>query len=249
MSACRLALITALFLSIGGADPLWAEERTAVDGWPTFAVGKVNVRGGGFCTATLVAPDRMLTAAHCLRDASGRWYHPTRLMVELSPHRDGRKGHAPVRAIVPAPGLTFAADGRADDPARNWAVLELNTGGRRDARVQPVPLASPTDRDSLGDDSVFTLVAFTPQRPFVATMAEGCRLLQIRGEPRLLLHDCAATAAVAGAPVFTDTGAGPILVGIQIGTGSLDGEPVGVAAMLERILDPGVLLDGRTDNP
>jgi hypothetical protein len=49
--------------------------------------------------------------------------------------------------------------------------------------------------------------------------------------------------------VFTDTGAGPILVGIQIGTGSLDGEPVGVAAMLERILDPGVLLDGRTDDP
>jgi hypothetical protein len=170
-------------------------------------------------------------------------------MVELAPHRDGRKGHAPVQSYRAAPGLAFGPDGQPDDPARDWAVLELGNGGVRDGRVRPVPLAPPSERDRLGPDSLFTLVAFTPQRPYVATMAEGCRYRQIRGEPQILLHDCATTASIAGAPVFLDTEEGTVLVGIQVGSGLLDGAPVGVAALLERTIEPDTLLEGKAAAP
>ncbi|MEM8798570.1 MAG: trypsin-like serine protease, partial [Pseudomonadota bacterium] len=35
-------------------------------GWE--AVGKLNIDGRGFCTGALIAPDIVLTAAHCLYD-------------------------------------------------------------------------------------------------------------------------------------------------------------------------------------
>src|SRR4051794_20402756 len=97
----------ALALSAAASAATGAAERPSVDGWPGYSVGKVNIRGGGFCTATLIAEDRALTAAHCLHAGGGQWYPVGRLMVELGPHRAGRKGYASVRGILPAPGLTF----------------------------------------------------------------------------------------------------------------------------------------------
>ena len=188
----RSAALALVFACSMGVDVTGARagERPSVDGWPTFAVGKVNVRGGGFCTATLIADDQALTAAHCLRDRGGRWLKPNRPMVEFAPYRDSRKGYAAVLGVVAAPGLAFSADGAAVNPARDWAVLELGKEGLRDRRVQPVTLASFSEREALNETSVLTLVAYTPERPFVATIAEGCKVEQMRGEPRLLLHDC-----------------------------------------------------------
>ena len=213
-------------------------ERPSVDGWPGFAVGKVNIRGGGFCTATLIRFDQALTSAHCLRDGAGQWYPAARLVVEFAPNRATRRGSVEVAAVLAAPGLAFGADGKATDPARDWAVLELGRRDRMTLPVNPVTLASPSERDALVPGAAITLLAYTPERPYVATLAEGCQVVARREQPEVLLHDCVKTAAVAGAAVLTETPRGTALVGIQIGTGVLNRNAVGVAALLERSLDP-----------
>ena len=223
-----------------------AGERPSVDGWPGYAVGKVNVRGGGFCTATLIRRDRVVTSAHCLRDGVS-WIAVNRLVVELAPHRQDRMGYATVERVIAAPGLAFDSSGKAKDPATDWAVLQLAEGGVRDAHVQPVPVASVSERESLGEGSVLTLVAYTRQRPFVATIGEGCAFRQATGAPMVLLHDCIGDAAVAGAAVFAQTDRGTVLVGIQIGTGALEDRPVGIAALLEQVIDPAMLQTGDTN--
>ena len=229
--------------------PAMAVERPSVDGWPGFAVGRLNVRGAGFCTATLIATDRALTAAHCLRDGNRGWYPPGRLVLVFAPYRSSRKGYAGVIRISPAPGLQFADDDRPSDPARDWAVLELDDQGRRDSSVTPVALATPTDRAALVEGGQVSLLAYTPSRPFVATLAEACKVVAKRVKPDIILHDCAGSAAVAGAPVFMDTARGSVLVGIQVGTGVLDGLPVGVAAVLERQIEPEAIRAGDVQPP
>lgn len=241
---CHAAGLLVLLAGPILAGSVLAGERPSVDGWPGFAVGKVNIRGGGFCTATLIGQDRALTAAHCLRDPAGRWYPAGRMMVEMAPHRDRRQGHAAVREIRAAPGLRWDPSGAPVDPALDWAVLELGGEGDRDRRVRPVAMASPSERAALGPGSQVVLVAYTAQRPYVATLAEGCTVRELRGRPRMLLHDCAASAAIAGAPVFLETAEGPVLLGIQVGTGSLDRQPVGVAALLEQMIEPEMLRAG-----
>ncbi len=40
--------------------------QTGVDASPWEAVGRLNIGGNSFCTGALIAPDIVLTAAHCL---------------------------------------------------------------------------------------------------------------------------------------------------------------------------------------
>lgn len=221
-----------------------AGERPSIDGWPSFAVGKLNVLNGGFCTATLIAPDRALTAASCLRDRhAGSWLPVARLHVEFAPYRAGRLGHAPVTAIRPAPGLAFDAAGRPADPARDWAILDLGEGPR-DPRIRPLRLATSSQRAQLAAGGSLVLVGYTRTRPYIATLAEPCAIRDRRGDPEIVLHDCAGDVAAAGSAVLLDTPAGPALAGIEVGAGMLDDRPVGVAALLRPVLDVGTLAGG-----
>ncbi|WP_315981359.1 trypsin-like serine protease [Aliamphritea spongicola] len=55
----------------------YPQERKWVSSqqFPWRAIGRINLAGYGHCTATLVAEDVVLTAAHCLwNQRVGRWY-------------------------------------------------------------------------------------------------------------------------------------------------------------------------------
>ncbi|OZA00805.1 MAG: trypsin, partial [Rhodobacterales bacterium 17-64-5] len=45
------------------------ETPDQIRGWE--AVGRVDIAGGGFCTGALIAPDLVLTAAHCVIEPGG----------------------------------------------------------------------------------------------------------------------------------------------------------------------------------
>ncbi|MGB7242579.1 MAG: trypsin-like serine protease [Sulfitobacter sp.] len=74
----RFVFVSAIFLSFCMAHPVVAQntnltrlgDKNRALGWE--AVGRLDTKNGGFCTGTLIAPDLVLTAAHCVMTAAKR---------------------------------------------------------------------------------------------------------------------------------------------------------------------------------
>jgi hypothetical protein len=187
------------------------------------AVARLNVAGQGHCTATLIAPDLALTAAHCLdpRGAAER-VAPGRLHV-LAGWRKGRfTAHYRGSAVATAPGWR---PGRTD---RDAALIRLAPVSGRPEAVAPLPVAPPP----APGDALSTL-SYGRDRAEALSRQTGCRLVGRRGD--LLLTDCEATPGVSGAPLLVETAAGPALVGVVVAAEAppppaLRGPAVAVAA-------------------
>lgn len=89
---------------------------------PWSSIGRVNNSLGGNCTGVLVAPDRLLTAAHCVfNDRTGRYLRPESMHVLLGFARGDYVFHGRAVAYRVADGFRPGAGTVGSD----YAVLML----------------------------------------------------------------------------------------------------------------------------
>ncbi len=187
-----------------------AASDAAADRLALAAIGRLDFAGGGFCTAVLVAPDRVLTAAHCLFD---RRTARRRDAVELTFRPGGGGAPRGIRAAATLQGYVPPLGGLSDSAMlhRDLALLLLDAPlAPQDAR--PIALHGP-----VGAGAAVQLASFGIGREESLSRERGCRFLGV-GEG-LLRTDCAATYGSSGAPVLLRQGGALRLLTIVVAVG------------------------------
>jgi len=228
---CLLALPAAAQLpGIKGDD-----DRVIVESfdWLWSAVVKVNRRTGGFCTGVLIAPDKVLTAAHRLYlSLTDHWLAPDRLHVVENYRRGDWTGDSAVVSYVMGPDANLPRDEVNGSTHLDWAVLTLETP--LGEGVAPVPVGV----EELGPGDTLMQAGFSEDSRHVLTLHRHCHILAAYDGARVLTHDCDAVHGDSGSPLFVQHEDGSVeLLAIHSGTGEDAGLTVGVAVSVKSMGD------------
>lgn len=193
------ALVGALFAALAGiaaAQDMPLRELSTADasrGWK--AVGRLDLGGTGFCTGSLVAPDLVLTAAHCLFDKE------TGAPVDLSTlefragWRNGRaEAYRGVRRGIVHPRYRHGETADVARVAHDLALIQLD----REIRLPGVTPFATAPRPAKGAE--VGVVSYAQDRSEAPSLQEVCHVLA--GLPGILMLSCEVDFGASGAPVF-----------------------------------------------
>jgi protease YdgD len=196
-----------------------------------------SVRGRSVCTAFCVAKDVVATAGHCLLKIAGertprigdfwflRNYDVVRDIVHIAGHANGT---AALNVMSGSMSLNVRPPIEA---TRDWALVRLArpacTKGVLPVRVLPVDQIV----SEAGAGRVFHISYHRDYTPWKLAYGRPCgvaksfesadwsTITQDFANPEaLILHTCDTGGASSGSPLLLDTGSGPEVIGINVGT-------------------------------
>lgn len=228
MPARLLTLLFAVALPVLAAaqdQPLRKlETGDQARGWD--AVGRLDLGDSGFCTATLIAPSVVLTAAHCLYDKDTGGLVDPATMEFRAGWRNGRAvAYRNVARALPHPDYVYGGEEKFERVAHDLAVLELD---------QPIRLSSvepfETDLRPMKGDEV-GIVSYAQDRSEAPSLQEVCRVVE--RQVSVLVLSCNVDFGSSGAPIFAFRDGVARVVSVVSAKAEYDGQKVALATALE----------------
>lgn len=159
------------------------------------AVGRVDLKGTGFCTGALISENLVLTAAHCLFDKRTGQRIP---VGDIEFHAGLRHGRAAAergaRQVVLHPDYDYNTSDRLERVASDIALIELDQP-IRNSRIKPFEWAR---RPQIGQE--VQVVSYSKDHADEPALQETCEVLG--RNPNVLVLSCEVTFGASGSPIF-----------------------------------------------
>ncbi|MDF2141435.1 trypsin-like peptidase domain-containing protein [Paenirhodobacter sp. CAU 1674] len=228
--------------------PAMAEQGTlkllstgsASRGWE--AVGRLELGKGSFCTGTLIAPDQVLTAAHCLFDSTTGAMIPTDQIEFRAGWRNGRAvAYRGVRRAMVPPAYQYQGADKIARVARDLALIELDQPIRL-PQLRPFTLdTAPVIGETVG------VVSYAHDRAEAPSLQDVCQVLERAAD--VVMMNCAADFGSSGAPVFAMRDGEPHIVSVISAKAARADEPVSLGSLVDHVADLRAAMKARSDAP
>jgi len=211
-----LMLALVAFPALGDTGLRRLGQRAELLGWE--AVGRLDHAAGAFCTGVLVAPDLVLTAAHCLFDGQGQRVDPRGLTF--------RAGLSEGAAIAEVAGRR-AVIHEGYRPGEGDALARLGADAALVQLAEPIPagVAAPfVAGRAVGRGGAVSVVSYARGREEALSWQPGCTVLD-RGVG-VYAFSCDVWFGSSGAPVFETSSGRARIVSIVSGGLREDGRSI-----------------------
>jgi protease YdgD len=229
----KLKIITFLFCLNAGMGQAQSTNLKSLDtqnearGWQ--AVGRLDIGNRGFCSGTLIAPDLVLTAAHCVYDReTGAAYNPSDFVFRAGLRSGKAAADRKISAIAAHDGYKPTERLSAKNVAHDVALLKLS---------RPIPF-SEMDPFALHNDVVrkgpVSIVSYGKGRADAQSRQRECQMTDRQDD--VLIFDCDVTFGSSGAPVFSHLNGRGRVISVISGMTQVNGKKVALGMYLPPLI-------------